>query len=374
VRAAIKYRLAQWIGNNEPVRYDFRYGRVAFPPASWKAWTQSQSHSLRRRAWPLLATALEGERCLREAIRTHLRLNRGINCDPEQILVTNGSQESIYLAMTALLTPGDRVLVEEPGYLPARAVAELCGAEVCGVPVDEDGMRTRELQERPARLVFVTPSHQFPTGAVLSAGRRVELYAWARRHGALIYEDDYDSEFRYDIRPLPALKSLDDDERVLHAGSFSKTMYPGLRLGFVVLPPGLVDALRELRTCMSGSAPTFMQHAMAEFIVSGNYQRHLNRTRKVYAERRARLLSCLHDRLGGVAAWTGSQGGIHLYLTVNRAPAAAFSRAAAAADVAVTMFPVGRRRSRLHLVLGYGGIEANDIGAGVGALAGAIAA
>jgi GntR family transcriptional regulator/MocR family aminotransferase len=373
VRAATRYRLSRWIGDDRPVRYDFRYGRVAFPPASWTSWAQTQSRCLRRRAWPLLGTAFAGERSLREAIRAHLRLNRGIDCDAEQILVTNGSQESIYLTMTALLCPGDRVLVEEPGYLPARAVAELTGAEVCGVPVDQEGLCTGELRGRGARLAFVTPSHQFPTGAVLSAGRRQELLVWARSAGAMIYEDDYDSEFRYDVRPLPALKSLDEDGRVLHGGSFSKTMYPGLRLGFVVVPAALVATLRELKTCTTGAQPTFMQHAMAEFIHSGEYQRHLNRARKIYAERRARLLSSLDARLSGVAEWRGSQAGVHLYLTLRQGlDAATLARAAAPAGVAVTVFPPAPGADGSSFALGYGNIDAGDIDAGVAALAAAV--
>lgn len=371
LRRAAGFGLAQRLDTHTTVRYDFRYGRVALPGASWKAWSQAHARALRHRGGPRAEAGALGERRLRAAIAGHLKLNRGIDCDPGQILVTNGSQESIFLTLTALLSPGDRLVVEEPGYLPVRAVAELCGATCVPLPVDEQGLCTDALSE-PARLVFVTPSHQFPTGALLSAARRQALYAWARRHDALIYEDDYDSEYRYDTRPLPALKSLDGDGRVLHSGSFSKTLYPELRLGFVVLPAALLADVSELKMSVTGPAPTLVQRAMGDFIEGGDYQRHLNRARKVYDQRRRVLLDALATAFGGAAQWQGAQGGIHVFLTLPGVRTRGFVAAAAAAGVACTPVAPSPGRSGLHLALGYGGIEAADIADGIGALARAV--
>jgi GntR family transcriptional regulator/MocR family aminotransferase len=362
-----RFGLTEWLGRNDPVRFDFRYGRVVFPAASARAWSQVQTRRLRRGGWPLLPAGFQGEPVLRQALAVHLGLNRGIRCTPEQILITTGSQESLFLSLTALLERGDTLVLEKPGYEPARLLGELCGADLHHASVDEHGIDPATLPDA-ARLVFVTPSHQFPTGAVLPARRRHALYGWARRCGAWIYEDDYDSEFRYDIRPLPALKRLDVDGRVIHAGSFSKTMYAGIRLGFMVLPDALVTPLRELKTCTSGAVATFVQHAMAEFIVTGEYQRHLNRVCKIYGQRRGRLLDSLSRHCSGRVRWSGSQGGVHLFLRMpsNRDPAA-FDQDARRSGVGVTVFPSGG--GELRLALGYGGIDVADIEAGVAALA-----
>ena len=240
-----------------------------------------------------------GYQPLREAIAAYLGMSRGVRCLPEQVLVVAGSQQGLDLAARVLLHPGDSIWMEEPGYDGARAAFCSAGAKLLPIPVDEDGMDVAYgIRQHPgARLAYVTPSHQFPLGATLGLERRLALLEWARAQGTWVIEDDYDGEFRYSGRPLAALQGLDTAGRVIYLGTFSKVLFPSLRLGYMVVPGELVGPLVEARTNSDAHSPGLEQAVLADFIAEGHFTRHIRRMRLLYAQRQvgsARLcsLSC----------------------------------------------------------------------------------
>jgi len=252
-----------------------------FPTALWaqiaaRRWRRA-SRSLLLGCGPL------GYPPLREATADYLRTSRGVRCAAEQVAIVSGVQEALDLAARVLLDPGDRVCLEEPGYVGAARVLEACGARISAVPVDGEGMALPGPRLAGARLAYVTPAHQFPLGTSMSLPRRLALLDWARRSGALLFEDDYDSEYRYSGRPLPALQGLDRHGLVLFAGSFSKVLFPSLRLGYLVIPEDLVDRFAAAKSVASRHAPPFEQAVLSEFITEGHFGRHVRRMREVYA-------------------------------------------------------------------------------------------
>ena len=222
---------------------------------------------------------------LREAIATYLREARAVRCEAGQVMVVSGSQHGLDLATRLLLDPGDRVWLEDPGYLGARGALMAAGARLVPVPVDGDGLDVaRGLRAAPdARLAYVTPSHQYPLGVTMSLARRLALLEWAHARRAWIVEDDYDSEYRYTGRPLASLQGLDRHGRVIYVGTFSKVLFPALRLGYVVVPPALVDAFAAARGLVDRHPPSVTQAVLAEFIAEGSFARHVRRMRMRYA-------------------------------------------------------------------------------------------
>jgi GntR family transcriptional regulator / MocR family aminotransferase len=251
---------------------------------------------------------------LRRALADLLWSSRGVSCEPDQIFVVGGSQHALDLAARVLLDPGDRAWIEDPGYLGTRAALASSGAELVPIPLDGDGLIVEHgRQQAPdARLACVTPSHQYPLGTVMGVGRRLELLEWARGAGAWILEDDYDSEFRYAGRPLPALKSLDGSERVLYVGTFSKVLFPALRLGYLVVPRPLVGAFLGARFCSGRQAPIADQAAIHRFLREGHLARHLRRMRGLYRERQRCLLEAVAETLTGRLEVAPSEVGMHL--------------------------------------------------------------
>src|SRR5436309_10489439 len=298
-----------------PVRYDFRYGLPALDGKAVDLWRRLG----RRRLGPRAPASLgygppEGHLPLRQALADYLPRARGVQCRPEQIVVVNGSQQALDLAARVLLDPGDSVVVEEPHYLGARRAFLAAGASLVPVPVDADGLDPARLP-RPAghvRLAYVTPSHQFPTGAVLSLPRRLALLAWARRAGAWVIEDDYDSEYRYEGRPIEALQGLDQGARVLYVGTLSKVLFPALRLGYLVLPEPLVPPFVRAKALTDRHTPTFEQEVLADLIGEGHFERHLRRTRTRNAAGRAALLDALGGYLGNRVEVGGANAGVHV--------------------------------------------------------------
>lgn len=255
-----------------------------------------------------LAFGLPSLRC---SLATYLRESRGVQCDWRQIAVTSGSQQALYLLALLLLKPGSRALMEDPGYLGARAAWKQAGATIEPVAVDAEGVRIPSGQRVAAQLIYTTPSRQFPTGACLSLSRRLALIEFAARNKAWIVEDDYDSEFRYSRPPLPSLQSLDTSGRVIYVGSMSKVLVPSLRLGFVVLPPPLVAKFAELRAVLDDHGPLIDQATLAEFIESGALFTHIRRCRNEYARRLDALLESAHrQRLP--LAFPHTDGGMNL--------------------------------------------------------------
>jgi len=295
------------------VRFDFRGGRVDPSLFPLNEWRQTWSAALRDRASELAAPSHPyGLRALREEVALAL-VSRAIRCEPEQVLIVNGAQQALDLVSRVLIDPGDAVAVEQPGYFGAMEAFGSGGAQLVGVGVDGDGLQVDELarvlRSRHVKLVYTTPSAQLPTGAVLSAARRVALLELADAHHVPIFEDDYQSELRFDGPPLPALKTRDPAGRVIYAGTFSKALFPGLRLGYVVAAPPLLARLASARVFSDFGSDGIAQAAVADLLSSGALERHVRRVRRAMSERRDALLATLADHLPEDAEWTRPAGG-----------------------------------------------------------------
>jgi GntR family transcriptional regulator/MocR family aminotransferase len=319
-----------------------------------------------------------GDPALRRAIAAHLRCNRGIACDAGQIFIVSGAQQAFSLIGALLLNPGDRVWFENPGAIGARNSLIAAGARLVPVPVDTHGLRVEDglaLSPRFA-LAFVTPSHQQPLGAVMSVERRFALLRAAERCGAWIIEDDYDGEFSFGGPPLPTLKSIDTHERVLYVGTFSKSLFPSLRLGYLLAPPSLVETLQTMMTRLLQGVPASVQSVVAEFIDEGHFASHLRRMRRIYAERHDTLCAAARRELAGLLEVMPSHGGLHTTARfVPRLSEAAVTEAALRRDITVSplsRYSLTRVPSR-GLVLGFGAIRPPDIEAGVRNLGRALA-
>ena len=251
---------------------------------------------------------------LRAAIARHVAVARGVRATAEQVIITSGAQQALGVAAQLAFDPGDTVWIEDPGYVGARSAMRAAGARLAPMDVDEDGLDVDRARRRAprARAAYVTPSHQYPLGGTLSAARRYALLAWARDAHAWIIEDDYDSEFRYATHPLPALQGLDADGRVLYVGTFSKTLVPALRLGYLVVPRALAATARAARAVADRHAPTVEQAVLASLIDDGSYARHVRRMRLAYAERQAVLVEAVHEHLGDVMEVAPADAGMHL--------------------------------------------------------------
>ncbi|HTI81488.1 MAG TPA: PLP-dependent aminotransferase family protein [Acetobacteraceae bacterium] len=316
-----------------------RLGVPALDAFPRKLWCRLSAHEARR----LTQAAMSypdpaGHQPLREAIAAYLAVSRGIVCAPDQIIVTAGYQGALALIARLRLRPGDRVWLEDPGYFLSRQALALAGAGIVAVGVDADGLCVTEgeVLAPDARLAVVTPSHQSPLGMTLSLPRRLALLAWASAAGGWIVEDDYDSEYRYSGPPSPALKSLDAHDRVLYAGSFSKVLMPGLRLGYLVVPESQVAAFADASRLSDGGQPVLPQSVVARFMAEGHFARHLRRMRALYAERRAALAAALVAQFGEQLSIELQAGGMHL---IARLPVGAddvaLSSSANAAGLAV---------------------------------------
>ncbi|HUQ84190.1 MAG TPA: PLP-dependent aminotransferase family protein [Gemmatimonadaceae bacterium] len=314
-----------------------------------------------------------GYRPLREAIADYLRAARGVRCTADQVMVVAGSQQGLDLAARVLLDPADKVWLEDPGYHGARGAFTAAGATIIPVPVDQDGldvMAGRTLAP-DARLAFVTPSRQLPLGSTMSLPRRLALLEWAAASRAAIFEDDYDSEFRYASRPLPALQGLDRAGCVLYAGTFSKVTFPSMRLGYLVVPPSLIDVFGAARHFMDFHSPFLEQAVMTDFIVEGHFERHIRRMRAIYHERQVLLVNMARERLGGlldvrpadagmtVVGWLG--GGLDDVATARAAERAGLH--------VLPLSPLSVRPIPPALLLGYAGVRDDEIRDGVNRLA-----
>lgn len=318
---------------------------------------------------------------LRRALAEHLRRSRGIAADPEQIVTVAGAQQGIDLLARALLQPGDGVVFEDPGFRGARMAFEASGAHVIPCPVDREGIDIRRAAERPAgpggsaiRLAFVTPSHQFPTGEVMSLARRRALLDWAHAADAIVVEDDYEGDFRFTGRPLPAIHALDNEARVVYVGTFSRILYPDLRLGYMVLPRALVEPIAALKRLSDWFTPVTPQAALADFIDGGHYQRHLRRLQRQMRERRRTLLASLETELGDIVEVTGAASGLHVAVWFHRpGPEAEEALVASTRELRVGVHPLSpfciTAPSRLGVLLGYSRLSDTEIRKGVRRLA-----
>ncbi|MFP5423796.1 MAG: PLP-dependent aminotransferase family protein [Gammaproteobacteria bacterium] len=297
----------------------FRVGVPAFDLFPFETWARLSARFWRKPSPARLGYGdPAGDWQLRELIAAYLRNSRGLHCDPAQIIVTNGAQQAISLCAQLLVTPGARVAVENPGYRAAGHALAIAGAQLCGVAVDGEGLNTAALEQiEECRLVYVTPSHQYPTGVTLSLARRLQLLEWAERNNGLIIEDDYDGEYRYSGTPLAPLAALDRQGRVLYVGTFCKIAFPALRLGYLVLPPALAEAFAQRRALDMRHSEIGTQAVMAEFIAAGHFQRHIRRMRTAARSRRDALLAGWPQNIPGCAPLPAVEAGLHLCVRVD---------------------------------------------------------
>ena len=359
--------------------FEFRPGRAfmanlpaldLFPAALW-AQVAARRHRRVSRSL-LLGCPPIGYKPLRQAVAAYIGASRGVRCVPEQVAIISGVQEALDLTARLLLNPGDGVCMEDPGYPGAVAVFKAMGARILALPVDNEGMTLERSALGRARLVYVTPGHQFPLGITMSLPRRLQLLDWAARSNALILEDDYDGEYRYVGRPVPALQGLDRRELVLFTGSFSKVLFPSLRLGYLVVPAGLVERLSATLSITSRHAPLLEQAVLCDFIAEGHFGRHLRRMRQVYGERLSVLQESARQRLAGLIEFIGIEAGLQTAawlcdgLTGETA-------AAAASRHNVEVIPLSRyslgKTAREGLQIGFAAIDTKEIRRGVADLA-----
>ena len=340
----------------------------AFPMAQWSR--LMAKHWRAGRDEVMGYGAPNGYEPLRRAIAGHLRASRGIPCEADQIFITEGAQQAFHLIGSVLLDPNDKVWFENPGAIGACNGLVASGADLVPVPIDAEGLRVEVgLRKAPSfRLAFVTPSHHQPLGVIMSLERRFALLQAAERAGAWIIEDDYDGEFCYGRRPLPTLKSVDTTGRVIYVGTFSKSLFPSLRLGYLLAPPALVEVFERLASAFLPGVPTSLQAVTAEFVEEGFFAAHVRRMRRIYAERHQALCEAAKERLGGLLEVVPTESGLH---TIGHLPPnlAETMVAAAAAQRGIFVSPI--RRFCLKptgisgLVLGFGSIPPKEIRAGV---------
>ena len=360
-----------WLGNPGA----FRISLPALDQFPVTPWVRLVNRHARRVTRAMMAYGDPmGESALREAIAEYVGAARAVQCDASQIMVTTGSQQGLLIAAHVLLDARDAVWVEDPAYPGARQALLAAGARMVPVPVDDEGLDVaRGARAAPsARAVYITPSHQHPLGVTMSATRRMTLLDWASRAGAWIIEDDYDSEYRFDSRPIASLHSMDADARVIYVGTFSKVLFPALRLGYVVVPKDLVPMFSAMRDASDVFSSTLYQAVVTDFIREGHFARHIRRMRMVYMERRRVLVDALRKEAGDRLEVIGAAAGLHLAALLQPdVNDEAVARRAAKHGVLVT--PLSscyvKRPARGGLVLGYGGTTPDEIRDGVKALA-----
>jgi GntR family transcriptional regulator / MocR family aminotransferase len=369
-----------WELNPPRLRYDFRPGRAAFPDLPYALWrrllgARARNATLRDLDYGPPQGRLE----LRESIAARLRRLRGIDASPERIVIVHGTQQALDLISRVLLNPGDRVLIEEPHYTGARCAFMAAGAQLVTSAVDDNGIQVPKVtkQNRAVRLAYVTPSHQFPTGVVLPIARRLDLLDWASRVGAFIVEDDYDSEYRYDGPPLQALAGLDREGRVIYVGTFSKILFPALRLGYLVLPEVLVEPVVAAKAVGDTGTAILEQLVLADFISTGHFDRHLRRTNVSNAARRNALVAAVRKEFRERAEVCGANAGLHLLVWLKG------SRGGMIADVHTKAEKAGvglygveafyiKPPKRTGIVLGYAPLPESEIREGIRCLAAAL--
>ncbi|MBZ5537206.1 MAG: PLP-dependent aminotransferase family protein [Acidobacteriia bacterium] len=337
----------------------------------WKMWQRLMARSARELGHGALNFAdPRGLPNLRVAIARYLAQFRGIRCQPGQVIVFNSAQQALNALAVLLLDRGDAVWIEDPCYLGARAAFELAGAAITPVPVDDEGIRadTRVRRSARARLTYVTPSHQYPTGVALGLERRIALLEVAERDGSWVVEDDYDGEFRYEGQPLTALYSLDSQGRVLYIGTLNKSMFVSLRLAYAVVPEELVESLANIRTQLDGFTPAVRQMAMSLFMDEGHFSSHLRRMRAVYGAKRAALVEGLAPLAALGWTWSSNPAGMHLLVRHKRGDYVRAVATASSLDLALlSAYRIARTRDD-GLFLRFGALDTASLSAGIAAL------
>jgi GntR family transcriptional regulator/MocR family aminotransferase len=370
--------------------YDFRPGIPDWDAFPRTLWLRLMGRAMRRRAPDLSRYGgPAGHLPLRRAIARHLAVSRGVSASPQQVVIVSGSQQALDLIARLRVRPGDRVALEDPGYPEARRVLAGDTARAVPIGVDDEGIVVPALERAcrrgsAPRLLYVTPSHQFPTGVTLSLARRFALLEWAARRDVLIVEDDYDSEFRLPGLTVESLQGLDRSQRTVYVGTFSTVLFPPLRVGYVVLPPGLVEPFVRLKWLADRQTPTLEQLALTDFLEEGHFERHLRRMRRLVAGRRAALRAAVEEHMGEWIEMSPPTAGMHLMLRLKLARSGASARdverrvESAALSRGVGVYPVGpcwaRSAGSAALLLGYAALPEERIEKGIRLLAGIVPA
>ncbi|CDI12073.1 PLP-dependent aminotransferase family protein [Agrobacterium pusense] len=363
---------------------DFRYGDLApsdFPALAWK---RAINSVLTQRQGRLSYEDPRGSRRLRQALQGYLWRARTLQCDLEQIIVVNGSQQGLDLCARILLDANSAFVMENPGYRMARQIFSSTGASAVAVDADAGGLKTLDLSGIDARMAYVTPSHQFPLGGVMPISRRHQLLAWARDRDAYVVEDDYDSEYRYDISPVPPLQSLAEGRNVIYLGTVSKTLSPMMRIGYLVVPKQLQEVFATAKQLTDRHTPMTEQEALAFLIESGAYESHVRRVRRLNRERRETLLSALETAFGDRITIEGADAGLHVVVWFNELPGSAeIALMDAARQRGVGLYGISllydsapwaseAPRERLGLVMGYSALTPRQIEKGIQLVAPAV--
>lgn len=375
------------LGDSNPTasgEIDFVYGPLSGNDFPTLAWTKALRAVERQRSHRLEYEDPRGNLELRRALQAHLSQTRGLACSVEQLLIVSGSQQALDLCARLLVQPGASVVVENPGYRMAHHAFEAYGAKLLNVDVDSQGLVTEQLAALgPTQMVYVTPTHQFPLGSFLPISRRQQLLDWAADRRAWIVEDDYDSEYRYTVRPEATLYSLDIHGRVIHVGTFSKTLSPQMRLGYMVLPTALIETFTNAKRVTDRHAATGVQRALSKLLEEGSYDRHVRRIRRLQQARQRALLQALDRHLGGEVEVQGAASGLHVVVWFRSLPATA-ERAlvGSARQQSVRVYPISQlfnpsktrpaEQRSAGLVMGYALLDLDAIEEGVRRLADAL--
>jgi len=338
-----------------------------FPLPLWNSLVTRHARNARARSLDYGDPMGLGE--LREAIAEYLRTARGVRCEAQQVMIVSGSQQGLEITARVLLDPGDRVWMEEPGYRFARSVFAFNDCTVVPVRVDDEGLNVAAGVKKcaNARAVLVTPSHQYPLGVTMTASRRLQLLDWAESNGSWIIEDDYDSEYRYECPPVTSLQGLDRNSRVVYIGTFSKVLFPSLRIGYLVVPEDLVDRFLAARFALDIGPATFQQAVLADFIAEGHFARHIRRMRSIYAQSRNALIENLQDQFGSTAEVIGAEAGMHLSVMLNGIPDQEIAGRAARENLwlaPLSAFYLGKS-VRHGFILGFGSTSVQEMPAAV---------
>jgi GntR family transcriptional regulator/MocR family aminotransferase len=345
----------------------FGVHQPAFDQFPFEIWSKLVTrHSRNPQASALHHVDPAGSEQFREEICSYLRTARAVVCQTSQIMIVSGSQQALDITVRVLIDPGSSVWIEEPGYNLQRNLLTAAGCHLISVPVDNEGMNVAAGIKRrsKARAAFVTPSHQYPLGSTMSASRRLQLLNWAQSAGAWIIEDDYDSEYRYESGPVASLQGLDVNSRVIYIGTFSKVLLPSLRIGYIVIPPDLVERFVAVRATMDIFPPYLYQEVLTEFIRMGHFGRHLRKMRELYKERRSSLINSLRDEFGDMLEVHGAKAGMHLTVTLPKG-IRDLEIVKRAAEYGLRLWPLSPcyfgNTPRQGLILGFGSTPAKRI-------------
>lgn len=360
--------------SSSEVLVNFEYGNIDLNKFPMKKWKKCLTDAVSQdNNWLFEYSEKQGDFALRRAISNYLLQSRGVKCLPEQIVITSGTQNSISLICHLLDLKEKKVAMEEPGYSGVRTVFENEGCHIVPVPLEKDGLSVEHVQYSRANAIYLTPSHQFPIGMVLTISKRIQLLNWAYQTSGYIIEDDYDGEFRYRGQPIPSLKSLDEEEKVIYLGTFSKSFLPSVRLSYIVLPPSLLVQYSRKFAHYNQSVSPIIQRAMTLFMESGEFERHIRRMRKSYQRKHQALLRSIERYLGTKVKVIGENSGLHILLKLNNI--SSFELIETALQKGVKIYSPLKfwlnptSESDSYIMLGFGGLSIEEIDKGIQLLA-----